>query len=351
MRSVVVGAGAVGSRAARQLSSAGGSRGVVVVDRDRARAGVVAESLGPPSVAVPTLPDDLGDVGVVVLTAPGGQRRLAERALDGGAHVVSTCDDDAEVRALLDLDPVARERSRCLVLGAAFSPGLTCVLARHAARDFEQVDEIRVARTGSGGPACAASRQRALAGTSGGDAGGRRGRKAPARGMRDGRRELCWFPEPVGGRDCFPGRLPDGLLLAPAFAPATRITVRLAASRADRLASLPLLSRAALWLRRPRPEGSLGAVRVELRGRRGHSADTVVLGALDRPAVAAGTVAAVAAIWAVGGRLARPGAGGLAEMVSDPLPFLHELADRGVRAAIFDPQGAWDRGVTAREAS
>jgi hypothetical protein len=56
---------------------------------------------------------------------------------------------------------------------------------------------------------------------------------------------------------------------------------------------------------------------------------------MDRPAVAAGTVAAVAATWAAGGRLRRPGAAGLAELV-DPVPFLGELARRGVKAAVFE---------------
>jgi hypothetical protein len=67
--------------------------------------------------------------------------------------------------------------------------------------------------------------------------------------------------------------------------------------------------------------------------------DTRVLGVIDRPAVAAGAVAAVTAAWAATGRLARPGASGLAELVADPLPFLRELWDRGVRAAVFEGAG------------
>jgi hypothetical protein len=52
--------------------------------------------------------------------------------------------------------------------------------------------------------------------------------------------------------------------------------------------------------------------------------------------MAAGTVAAVAAAWTADGRLARAGAGGLAELVDEPVPFLQELARRGVRAAVFE---------------
>ncbi|MDQ3147179.1 MAG: hypothetical protein M3R01_09680, partial [Actinomycetota bacterium] len=92
-------------------------------------------------------------------------------------------------------------------------------------------------------------------------------------------------------------------------------------------------------LRRPHPEGVAGAVRVEVRGRRGSGRDVAVLGAIDRPAVAAGAVAAVAAIWIGEGRLTRPGAGGLAELVH-PLPFLTELARRGVKGARFEGSAA-----------
>jgi hypothetical protein len=55
---------------------------------------------------------------------------------------------------------------------------------------------------------------------------------------------------------------------------------------------------------------------------------------MDRPAVAAGAVATVAAIWAVQGRLL-PGASGLAR-VTEPVAFLAELGRRGVRAAVFE---------------
>jgi hypothetical protein len=55
---------------------------------------------------------------------------------------------------------------------------------------------------------------------------------------------------------------------------------------------------------------------------------------MDRPAVAAGAVAALTATWATQDRLARTGAAGLAELV-DPVPFLSELRRRGVRAAVF----------------
>jgi hypothetical protein len=139
---------------------------------------------------------------------------------------------------------------------------------------------------------------------------------------------LCWFPDPVGAVDCYRAAMPDPLLLMPCFPGIQRITANLGATRRDRLTSrLPML-------RRPHPEGALGALRVEVRGRRGNARDERVLGVVDRPAVAAGAVAALAARWAVAGRLDHPGAGGLAALI-EPIPFLSALADRGVRAAAF----------------
>ena len=114
-----------------------------------------------------------------------------------------------------------------------------------------------------------------------------------------------------------------------AFPGVDRVTARLAATRRDRLtARLPML-------RQPHPEGAVGAVRVEVRGRRGSRRETRILGAMDRPAVAAGAVAAVAAVQAARGELRAVGAAGLAELV-DPVAFLAELARRGVKAAVFE---------------
>jgi len=78
----------------------------------------------------------------------------------------------------------------------------------------------------------------------------------------------------------------------------------------------------------------LGAVRVEASGRGEDGADAMVVYAVvDRPAVAAGVVAALAAV--------RPGASvpgvrALAE-ADDVLPMLRELARRGVKAATYEP--------------
>jgi saccharopine dehydrogenase-like NADP-dependent oxidoreductase len=326
MRVAVLGCGAVGARAARQLASTDDVERLVLADLDPARAAEAVRSIAEPDrVATGSLDGwaDGADVGVLALPA-GTHRLAAERLLEQGRHVVSVSDDVEDVLGLLDLDAEARVRGLSVIAGAGFAPGLTCVLAAHAAVTFDAVDEVHVAKVGTAGPACARVHHRALTGEAVDWRAGAWHRRRAGSG-----RELCWFPDPVGGQDCYRANLPDAHLLHGAFPDAERITARMGATRRDRLtAGLPML-------RKPHPEGTIGAVRVELRGRRGSARDIAILGAMDRPGVAAGCVAAVAAVFAGRGDAVRTGAGGLAELV-EPVPFLAELARRGVRAAVFD---------------
>ena len=325
MQLAIIGAGAVGARAARQLASTDGVDRLVLFEPNAGRVGEIVASLGP-SVASAGDGDPAAVVAdVAILAGPAAVHAdVASALVARGVHVVSTADDLDTVRALLDLDAPARERGVTVAVGAAFGPGLSCLLAAHAAVPLDGVDEIHVARVGTGGPSCAAQHHDALAGTA---LDWRDGQWVERRGGSG--RELCWFPEPIGGADCYRAALPDALLLVPAFPGVQRVTVRMAANRRDRVtARLPML-------RKPHPEGGPGAIRVELRGRRGSAVDVSVLGVMDRPAVAAGAVAALVAVAAARGELRRPGAAGLAELV-DPLPLLSELARRGVKAAVFE---------------
>ncbi len=333
MRVVVCGVGAVGSRAARQLASSPEVSSLVVSDRNADQAAAVAESLGAVASAEPWHPDVVPGADALLVAAPIGPARVLggvhleviETALAAGIAVISVADTVAEVEALLRLDGVARAGGAPLVIGAGMAPGLSDVLARHAAGRVEAVEEVHVAHAGTGGPACARQHHHAL----GDEAVDWRDGQWSQRSGGSGR-ELCWFPDPVGGQDCYRAGLADALLLVPAFPGVQRVTARMAATRRDRLtAALPML-------RRPHPEGAIGAVRVAVRGKRAGAMETIVLGAIDRPGVMAGAVAAVATLWAVEGRLGPARAGGLAELVTDPGAFLAELSRRGVKAAVFE---------------
>lgn len=322
MRVAVVGLGAIGTRAARQLASTPEVAEVLLRSSEPERTAEVAESLGSRAVIVDS-PAPF-DVDVAVLATPGAEQvRLARDFVKHGVHVVATTDSVDATRSLLDLGAEAEVRGLTVAVGAAFSPGLTCVLARFAADELEVVDEIHVARIGTAGPACARQHHAALAGTSLDWRDGGWQRRPAGSG-----RELNWFPDPIGGADCYRAELPDALLLVPAFAGVGRVTARLAATRRDRLtARLPML-------RPPHPEAGIGAVRVQVIGRDGDGISSRILGAMDRPGVAGGAVAAVAAAEIGAGRAHRSGAAGLAELV-DARSFLAELSRRGVKAARF----------------
>lgn len=325
----VIGAGAVGARAARQLASTEGVSSLTIHDPVAATAESVVKALDDERATVGKGEEPEPDIAIAILAGPVDTHvEVAAKLIDAGTHVVSVSDSIEEVRDLLALDWKAAERGVTVAVGAGFAPGLTCLLAAHAAATFDVVDEIHVAKAGTGGPACARQHHHALGGV--------------AVDWRDGAwserpggsgRELCWFPDPVGPQDCYRAALPDSVLLVPAFPHAQRITIRMAANRRDRLTShLPML-------RKPHPEGGPGAVRVEVRGTRAGARVVQVLGAMDRPALAAGAVAALTAVAIVNGEAKRVGSGGLAQLF-EPVGLLTELARRGIKAAVFEGANA-----------
>ncbi|MBI3256207.1 MAG: NAD-binding protein [Actinobacteria bacterium] len=326
MHIAVLGVGATGSRVARQLVSTEGVERVTVVDRNADRARLVAESLASKvriECAAPRAWADLGADVMVVATDVGSHRAAAAEAREAGAHVVSLSDDPEEVQSLLAMDEAFRHEGLVLAVGAGFSPGLSCVLAAHGARTFDAVDEVHIAHVGTGGRACARQRRRAMRRDATDWIDGSWVRCQPGSG-----RELCWFPDPIGARDCYRADLPEARLLQPAFDDITRVTARLASTRRERW-----MSRSFLPLSLENRD-RLGALRVEVRGLRDGRRETTVFGVIDRPVVAAGVVAAVTAVWAGEGRLHDGGAKGMASLV-DTTSFLGELARRGVKAAVF----------------
>lgn len=330
-RIAVVGVGASGARAARQLAAAPDVAGVVLAG-EGSRPTSLAGALGTKTVVA--APDESvfdHDISTVLLAGPVGTHvGLARAAVERGINVVSISDGSSDVADLMELDAPARSAGVTVVAGAAFSPGLSCVLAAHVARWVDHVEEVHVARFGTGGPACARQHHSALSSFTYDWRDGEMVRRAGGSG-----RELCAFPDPVGSVDCYRAEAAETALLQAALPTAQRITARQAANRRQRFTSwLPML-------RKPHPEGRIGAIRVEVRGRRDGAAVTEVTGVIDRPAVAAGAVGGLAARWADARRLPA-GAGGLAGLLGTPeagerstIEFLDDLSQLGVRAARF----------------
>jgi hypothetical protein len=192
--------------------------------------------------------------GDVVMLAHGGAHAdMVSSLLARGLHVVTVGELIDDARRLIGTDPASFDTS--LVVGAAMSPGLAGLIARHLADQLASVDEIHVAVHGTAGRACARVHHRSVSGL--------------APGWHDGQwldyvggsgRELCWFPEPIGAKDCYRARTSLPLLLHRSFPSVERISGRRSARRRDRLTAwLPML-------RPPHQEGGIGALRVELRG-------------------------------------------------------------------------------------
>jgi hypothetical protein len=237
-----------------------------------------------------------GPGDVAVLAQPVEHAPLAAGFALRGASVVTVGDDLDDTRELLELDGLFEANAATLVVGAAMSPGLSGMLARHLADQLEQVDELHIAIHGTAGPACARVHHRSLS------------RRAP--GWHDGGwfdylggtgRELCWFPEPVGAMDCYRAATADPLLLHEAFPELRRISARRSARRRDRFtARLPML-------RPPHHEGGVGALRVEVRGAGpGGARECMIVGVAELVGTASAATAAACTTLVLDGMI-KPG--------------------------------------------
>lgn len=322
---LLAGLGEVGVRCARQLLETSGVERLLIATRSKRRAAETAASLGPRAEPIEWEPgSDLpAGVDVVASALPGEMDGVvAESALRAGRSCALAADTSEAAEAVMDLDAAVRDAGVIVAVGCGLAPGLSCVLARHAASLFDEIIEIRVARCGFGGEAS----ERAV----------RNERRPIPLLLRDGVwnrgpriEELVWFPEPIGARDCQMVSA-AGPQLAEVFPGLERLTWSLADSSRRRQGSLSL--------RKRDPDDGWGAVRVEVFGRRAGAVDSVIYGVVDRTALAAGVVlaAATARLAGLGAPItAEPGVHSLAAIV-DPIEFLADLAARGVRAAAFE---------------
>ncbi|HEY7627975.1 MAG TPA: hypothetical protein VH761_12945 [Ilumatobacteraceae bacterium] len=278
----------------------------------------------PRTAVVVAQPADLEVTNVVALCHPFPHAELAAEFLAAGTSVVSMSADVTDVRELLDLDSVARRHGSALIVGAAMAPGLSGLLAGYLCRQLAEAEEIHVATHGTAGPACAAQHHDALGGT--------------AIGWHDGDwierpggsgRELDWFPEPIGARDCYRAALPDPMLLHRMFPSAARISARVSGTRRDRLtARLPMLTP-------PHAAGDIGAVRVEVRGALADgSRETLIAGASGPAAdLAAAVMVACIEMCIAGG--AEPGLHLVGGSTMDSPALLHRATDLGVKLQEF----------------
>ncbi len=233
MRAVLVGLGAVGTRAARQLLSSNSVSELVVLSRRPAAAQTRVAALGAADalqleqLTDSNLSNALSDAAVTLLATPGPCLSQAEASVRAAVPVVSTTDDTREARALLALDERAKAAGVAVAVGAGLVPGLSCLLAAWAAQSVDELSEVHIASLGTGGPACARRHHAAL--------------RESVEEWRDGAwvrrvassgRELVWFPDHTEA-DCYRVNRPDLLVLTRAFPQLTSATTRAAATRRE----------------------------------------------------------------------------------------------------------------------
>ena len=247
---------------------------------------------------------------------------LASLFIAQGISVVSTSDNLEDVLAMCDLQERAEARGAAVVAGVACSPGMSGLLVNHMRRAFESIDEVHTAVHGTGGPMCARQHHESLRGLSIGWHDGDWLQRPAGSG-----RELCWFPDPIGARDCYRFASPEPLLMQRLEPTLQRITSRISATRRDRLtARLPML-------RAPHAEGLEGALRVEVRGVRHGRRHVEIVGIADKVGTVAGVVAAHTA---------------LALTTSTVTPGVHNLGQSSLpNAEILD--GAVASGITLHQ--
>ncbi len=319
----IIGAGLVGTHVTDALVARGQVQ-LMVNDTNTAAARRLSIRAGSSASKVQVVSiTEMFSANVVVLACPGPHAKAARKLLEAGVGVVSCSDDLDDTLAMLDLDAIATQAQQTLVVGATMSPGLSGVLVRTMSTRFSSVDEAHIAIHGTAGPACAQQHHRALAGQSIGWHDGDWLRRPAGSG-----RELCWFPDPVGPRDCYRAELADPVAIHQALPELLRVTVRMSANRRDRLtARLPMLTP-------PHAEGGIGALRVEVRGWRDDARHVEVVGIADRVAHIAGLVAATAARKVIGGEFAS-GVRVLGDEDSPNVAMLNDVVEDGLRIQEF----------------
>jgi len=365
MQVLVLGCGAVGEVAVRDLHSYGRVDRLVVGARDPDRVSPALADLAHcgPRICVERI--DVSDsralVGlmsgadaVINCVGPNYQHELAvaRAAIAARVHLVDLNDEFETTMPMLDLDAEARAAGITVVLGLGASPGISNVLARAGAKELDDVEEIHTAWAMSASdPGGTALAYHLLHSLSGGALTWRDGELVEVRSFVDGR-ERVRFPWPVGDLDVFHIGHPEPITLSRAF-PSVQcvddkatfkpavvnewiVSLGLMAWEAKGTVQvdgcrLDALDFAAAYLQR-KLEGladlpKQGALRVEVKGRRGRRHPKVSFACAGRLASATGAAASIGALMLAQGAIDKRGVLPPEDCI-DPDAFLHELFDR-----------------------
>jgi len=154
---VVLGAaGSVGSEAVRQLSKRGSFTNIILADRNIDITQRLAQEIGGEATQIdvtdrPALKDLIKQASVV-LNAAGPFFRygteVIHSAIESRIPYADVSDEEEPILELFstsDIDQIAKEAGVPVVVGLGTSPGLTNILTRHGAQEFDTVDSVQIA--------------------------------------------------------------------------------------------------------------------------------------------------------------------------------------------------------------
>jgi saccharopine dehydrogenase-like NADP-dependent oxidoreductase len=156
------GSGNMGRTAVRTILGMGSVDEVIVADYDSERTNGFVESLRDNRVQARTIDvtdsvalEALMQEADVVMNTVGPFYRfgvpIVEAAIKTGRHYTDINDDYRPTQEILELDGAARAAGITVLVGIGASPGLTNILARHAADQLDRVDYIQTAWGSTGG--------------------------------------------------------------------------------------------------------------------------------------------------------------------------------------------------------
>jgi saccharopine dehydrogenase-like NADP-dependent oxidoreductase len=370
---VLGGAGEMASRAVRELARESDVTAVTVADYNLEAASRLAEELG---AKVSSLWVDANDHNALVTAIRGHdaaasgigpfyryEARVARAAVEAGVPYVSICDDYDAAEAVLALDAEAKAAGVTVLTGLGWTPGLSNVLARKGAEQFDLVDEINVSwgssASDSDGYAVILHTLHIFTGQV---PSFQKGRMVPVPAGTG--REVVLFPPPVGRVNCYHVGHPEPVTL-PRFL--SRPGVRTVTLKGG-LVEQPL-NDLAIWLARlrltdtPAKKDMLGqiikaslpflsklgeaeepcsAVRVDVGGWEDSKYRQVSYGAAGHMPDLTGLPLAIGALMLARGQISVPGVVP-PEACIEPEPFLADLHRRGI--TIRDMTGQWPQAV------
>jgi len=352
------GAGAMGRLAVKDLAASEGVDDLVIADYNLEEAQSLARELGDKCTAIKVDANDHGQLVEAVrgydvaLGAVGPfykyEAKMGRACVEAGVNYVSICDDYDAAEEILGLDGDAKKAGITAVTGVGWTPGITNVLARKAAEELDEVDEIATSwgchAADTAGKAVTLHYLHAVTGMIPTFINGRITNVPAGSGL-----ERVRFPEPVGAMNVFHAGHPEPITI-PRYINARTVTLKggLVETYLVVLCNLLVKLRLTDTVRKKdiigdifnsilpyledigKPPETCSACRVDVTGRKNGRWTHIIYGAAANMDVLTGLPASVGVQMVGEGKVEDKGVMG-PEACLDPQEFLRRLAEGGIR--------------------